>query len=189
MIFFMSDPHFLHKEILKYGKRPFKTETECSDRIIKNINFAVQKSDTLIIVGDFCFGNAKHVREFRSRILCDNVILVLGNHDKNVPRTAFTLVVDKIEMTICKKPVIVSHYPFRSSIWHRLIGFVKGYDRLKFMNRRPVREGRWLICGHDHSDVKVKGQQIKVNVEAWHYKPVPLSAIENIINGRVDKTQ
>ena len=58
-------------------------------------------------------------------------------------------------------------------------------DKLKYLNKRPKRvEGKFLIHGHSHKKSKVSedGFMIHVGVDAWDYRPVPLEAIEDIIN-------
>jgi calcineurin-like phosphoesterase family protein len=188
MIYFIADTHFCHTNILKYANRPFETIEECEDTIINNINHFVQKEDTLIIIGDFCFGNGKEWREKRQRINCENLILVRGNHDHQIPKDQFLMIVDYIEMTICKKKVLVKHYPYRvpwlKRMWRRY--FTKGFD-VRFIDRRPVDKGHWLIHGHTHSDKMIKDKQICVCVEASKYKPVSMQTIEKIIQSDGNK--
>ena len=54
MIYFISDTHFGHKNIVSYCKRPFIDTHEMNKTIIDNINSVVKPSDTLYFLGDFC---------------------------------------------------------------------------------------------------------------------------------------
>ena len=49
--------------------------------IIDNINNIVGCKDELYILGDFCFKGKKPI-EYRARINCQKVHLILGNHDQ-----------------------------------------------------------------------------------------------------------
>lgn len=79
-IWFTSDTHFGHKNILEYEKeaRPFKTVEEMNETLISNWNNTVGKKDTIYHIGDFAFG--RHNISIAGRL---NGIkkLVLGNHD------------------------------------------------------------------------------------------------------------
>ena len=85
MYYFTADSHFGHANILKYCKRPFKNVLEMDKVIIDNINKVVQPGDTLYHLGDFAFARGRYeisqIREYRNRINCKNIILILGNHD------------------------------------------------------------------------------------------------------------
>lgn len=79
-IWFTSDTHFGHKNILEYEKeaRPFKTLEEMHETLINNWNNTVGKKDTVYHLGDFAFGrdNIGIAGELNGRKK-----LVMGNHD------------------------------------------------------------------------------------------------------------
>jgi calcineurin-like phosphoesterase family protein len=86
-LFFTADTHLGHTNIIKYCNRPFVKDgyyqTDLMDEtIISNINKVVSKNDILWHLGDFCFAKTQEkVKEYRNRINCSNIHLVLGNHD------------------------------------------------------------------------------------------------------------
>ena len=186
----LSDPHFYHANVIKYEKRPFKNVHEMNDTIIDNINKKVSPNDTLIITGDFCFGNKKQWRSICSRINCHNLILVQGNHDKNVTKECFVAVVTRMHMQIAGQTVIVSHYPFRWPWWKRL--FKKP---LRYEERRIHDNGTYfLIHGHVHGngvvpphDAGPDERAIHVGVDQWNFEPVSMKTIETLICRRVSK--
>ena len=58
-LFFTSDTHFNHTNILRYCNRPFKTVGQMNETIITNWNNVVGPDDVIFHLGDFCLGGAK----------------------------------------------------------------------------------------------------------------------------------
>lgn len=134
-VFFTADTHFGHGNILKYCNRPFLNEHEKrllaesagSDRpafrvsresidlndttIIDNINSVVGKDDVLWHLGDFCFADYNAARKYRDRIVCQNVYLIWGNHDKPFIRDLFTECYNELLQQYGDKKVLMHHYP------------------------------------------------------------------------------
>jgi len=91
-IWFTSDTHYSHKNIV-HGvsewedlskTRRFDTIDQMNDEIVSSINKLVDENDILFHLGDFAFGNRTNIYEFRRRIKCKNIHLILGNHDKHI---------------------------------------------------------------------------------------------------------
>jgi calcineurin-like phosphoesterase family protein len=117
MIYFTADTHFGHSNIIKYCERPFDNLHIMDQIIFDNINEVVGLDDTLYILGDFCFRGKKPI-EYRSRIVCQNVHLVYGNHDRRNDfkddLQGFSSVQDVKEIIHCNQRIFLSHYPHRS---------------------------------------------------------------------------
>ena len=54
---------------------------EMNDAMVSNINACVKEDDVLYHVGDLVMGFFENVVEFRARLHCKNIHLILGNHD------------------------------------------------------------------------------------------------------------
>ena len=82
MIWFTSDTHFNHQNILAYEPetRPFETVEEMNEVIIKNWNDKVKPDDTIYVLGDFFMGMLDKIEDILDR-LNGKIILVRGNHD------------------------------------------------------------------------------------------------------------
>jgi len=134
VIYFSSDQHFGHSNIIKYCDRPFDNVHIMDQVIFDNINEVVGYDDTLYILGDFCFRGKKPL-DYRVRINCKDIHLVYGNHDRRNDYTdnlqRFTSVQDVKEIIYCNQRIYLSHYPHRS--WP------------------ASHKGSWMLYGHVHS--------------------------------------
>ena len=82
-VWFTSDLHFHHTNILKYCNRPWATVEE-----MNNWNSVVKPGDDVYCLGDFCFGGVEKLesilcarKEDGSKLLNGRIHLILGNHD------------------------------------------------------------------------------------------------------------
>lgn len=132
-IFFISDPHFGHANIIRYCDRPFKDVQEMNETLIKNWNNVVNPDDIIFILGDIAFGGAATFEEIVPK-LNGRKYLVLGNHDyKNVReryKEWFVDVKPKMFISIDGRSIILNHEPLLCfggqndcRIWH-LFGHV-----------------------------------------------------------------
>jgi calcineurin-like phosphoesterase family protein len=99
-IWLTSDTHYSQKNICRgttnwrtpEGEIPtertrnFNTLEEMNDAIVNNINNLVKEDDILIHLGDWSFGGFENIEEFRNRIICKNIHLILGNHDHHIDK-------------------------------------------------------------------------------------------------------
>lgn len=173
MEWFVADTHFEHTNIIKYCNRPFANITEMNERILDNINSSVKPSDTLYHLGDFALPR-KNIAQYREKIRCRNVILILGNHD---PQTkggqphdklynifSHVFVVLRIRPVIqnLRQPIILSHYAMRT--WN------------------CSHRGSWHLFGHSHGKLPDDGSMsFDVGVDQHNYHPLSIRAIANIM--------
>ena len=93
-IFFTSDSHYSHQNICRATSswtdgsktRDFKSLDHMNTAIVDAINDKVGPDDVLIHLGDWSFGGFENIAEFRERIFCKNIHLILGNHDHHIER-------------------------------------------------------------------------------------------------------
>lgn len=78
-IWFVSDVHFGHKNVITYCNRPYQTVDEMTAAIVKIWNRTVKPQDTVYFLGDFSL-NPKWSRT-QAPLLNGKKILVAGNHD------------------------------------------------------------------------------------------------------------
>jgi calcineurin-like phosphoesterase family protein len=171
-IWFTSDTHYNHKNIV-HGEtnwrnadgeipvnsvRPFQTVEEMNDQMVNGINDLVMPNDWLIHLGDWSvwWGDHDYAKEFRERINCNNIVLILGNHDYNIRksekhRSMFSHVADYEELRVTrdeKEVFVLSHYPMISwNGFYRGAYMLHGHQHLKGDRRFCNRENRRMDVG------------------------------------------
>lgn len=90
-IYFTSDTHFGHANISgkndskwSKGYRHYPSLHEMNKDLTTNINKTVKPDDVLYHLGDWSFGGIDNIWKFRKQIMCQNIHLILGNHDHHI---------------------------------------------------------------------------------------------------------
>jgi calcineurin-like phosphoesterase family protein len=81
-IWFTSDTHFFHENVIKYCSRPYQNIEEMNSKLIDNWNSCVKKNDIVWHLGDFSFGSKDNIRKILPR-LNGRIRLIKGNHDRH----------------------------------------------------------------------------------------------------------
>lgn len=170
MIYFTSDLHLNHQNIIHLQDRPFDTVEEMNQILIDNINARVRPEDTLYLLGDISFrGNVESANAHIKKINCKNLYYIKGNHDRQYDETLFKGIYDiaEIRETVGgeKHIIVLCHYPMLE--WNH-------YYR-----------GAIHLHGHIHSlpgeyNQRNKDEGIRrydVGVDANDYMPVSLQEI------------
>lgn len=115
-IFFTSDTHWGHANILGFCNRPFANVEEMNHKLIENWNNKVPTDGLVFHLGDFAWGGYPFWKNIRSQ-LNGEIILIKGNHDeKNMTPTAaeelFKLVTPQMKIRIEGRGVYLNHNPF-----------------------------------------------------------------------------
>jgi len=83
-VFFTSDWHLFHTNVLRFDNRPFDNLNEMHKAIINNWNDIVTDDDIVIYLGDLSFARSKERGDVESMVwgLNGEIHYVIGNHDK-----------------------------------------------------------------------------------------------------------
>ena len=82
-IFFTSDPHYGHRNILTFCHRPFKDTKEMEKSLIENWNSVVGDNDIAFILGDVMwFEGRTECKKVLEQLKGKEIHIVPGNHDK-----------------------------------------------------------------------------------------------------------
>jgi calcineurin-like phosphoesterase family protein len=136
MIYFTSDLHLGHKNIIKLCDRPFASLEDMDETLVANWNQVVTNGDTIYIIGDLMFRTQTHPADVLKR-LKGKKHLILGNHDRSwlnkVDATDFFKSVESYtEISDGKRKLALCHYPMMS--WG------------------GTGKGSYLIHGHIHNN-------------------------------------
>ena len=182
-LFFTSDTHFFHANIIKYANRPFGSVEEMNEELIRRWNETVPEDGVVFHLGDFSFGGSK---EWCSIIpkLHGKIHLILGNHDmcraKEPYMDLFASVSVQATINVNGQMIILHHNPFLS--------YGGSY------------KGTWQLFGHVHSgpnspekgkdDSRLKyllPTQYDVGVDNNDFRPVSYAKVGEKIRAQIAK--
>ena len=192
-IWFTSDQHFYHTNIIRLANRPFHNVEEMHETLIMNWQQAVKDDDLVYCLGDFSWQFQK-IPQLLER-LPGRKVLIVGNHSKCFKEiygissgtkytdfykhAGFSEIYRSLVIDIAGQLVNLSHFPYRNDDPEPTYD-----DRYRAM--RLVNDGRWLIHGHIHQRRMLQDRMINVSVEVTDYKPVSLETIARIIRNDND---
>lgn len=167
MIYYTSDLHLCHENIIRLCNRPYKTIEEMNEDLINRWNKKVKPNDVVYVLGDFFFKqqDSKYVSSVLKRLNGEK-ILIKGNHDQFLKTLGniyyyFKEVTDYKRIQDNGKQVILFHYPIEE--WD-------GYFR-----------GSYHLYGHVHNSdngtVSVKKNRFNVGVDVNDFEPKTLDEL------------
>jgi calcineurin-like phosphoesterase family protein len=167
-VWITSDTHYGHTNICRgvtnwrlpngdvpvNQTRDFSTVEKMNAAIVNNINSIVGQDDILIHLGDWSFGGFEKIEEFRNRITCQNIHLILGNHDHHIDRNRgdirklFLSVSWFEQFEYMGETLECCHYPISS--WNNLRkGRVHLHGHCHLPNHQKISNGRRMDIGMD----------------------------------------
>ena len=186
-IWFVSDTHFSHVNILKpdYADRArrmgWADPQEMNEGLIKNWNSRVQPNDEVYHLGDFFMGQSIHWEAILKR-LNGRIHLIMGNHDKKFVKKEFVRdrmiwIKDYYELKVQDSSaangksqlLVLCHYPLYS--WNH------------------SGRGAIMCHGHSHSNIDFVNKtttriDVGVDAENWNYFPVSYAELKKIMSKR-----
>lgn len=143
-LWFTSDSHFGHKNVLIHEKRPFASIEEHDEAIIENWNKFVSKQDEVKHVGDFCFRSDKPADWYLKR-LNGQIHIIWGNHDDHGKNNAWKI---RDQFASHNEMAYIKHEGQKIHLCH-----------YRMMVWRSSNRESWHLCGHSHGNLnKYSGQ-------------------------------
>lgn len=187
-IFFTSDTHFGHENIINFCKRPFSSVAEMDQKLIENWNSVVGPNDYIFHLGDFCFKGSQYWDQILNQ-LNGHKFLILGNHDLKNLKDGAMIKFDWIGFQACiqvgGRSVYLNHFPF--------LCYGGSY--------RNIDNAVYALSGHTHlslNDMSGKDiirlkmcfpTQFDVGVDANNFTPISFNDIDNRIKEQVAHNQ
>lgn len=182
-VFFTSDTHFHHMNIIEFCKRPFMDIEDMNETLIANWNKVVGTNDIVFHLGDFCLGDSAKWNRLLDR-LNGEVYLILGNHDlKNFRKSyakRFKSVAMQMNIEVDNQKICLNHYPF--------LCYDGSYD------------GVWQLFGHVHTNRNHTGNdtarlkmlfptQYDVGVDNNDFTPVSFAQVKEAIEKQIEQSK
>ncbi len=163
----ISDTHFWHENILKWGRGQFNNVEEMNEHIVQQWNSVVKPGDHVYHLGDVFFGG-KTAQEEKALLarMHGKKRLIIGNHDRVVHLAQY------------------NHFE-KMMLWRHF------HDFGLIMTHVPMHEDSIIeragekainVHGHTHLQGSPKGPYKSVCCELVNYTPVNLEEIRDSFN-------
>lgn len=172
-VYFTSDLHLGHVNIIKHCNRPFSSVEEMDNVIIERWNNTVTDKDVVYILGDFSFykDQQKSV-DVLNKLKGAEKHLILGNHDTHMKawvKNVFTSCSSYKEIQIIdesflggKRTIVLFHYAMKT--WNK-------------MHHNSIS-----LYGHSHGTIPGTPQSLDVGVDCWDFFPCSYTQIKEKLN-------
>lgn len=176
MIYFTSDLHFGHENVIRHAGRPFFSASEMDETLIQNWNRRVGPQDEIYILGDLTMKGVTYAESILRR-LNGRKYLVCGNHDRFVRQQSFDCglfewVGDYCELDHEGRTFVLFHYPMLE--WNHFF------------------RGAFHLHGHQHNSAdynlaeRAAGlRRFDVGVDANGFAPVSVQEIIDFFEQKV----
>ena len=178
-LFFTSDTHFFHNNIIKYCDRPYATRNDMNEDLIKRWNSVVPKDGIVFHLGDVSLtANLDHLNDILHR-LNGRKYLIVGNHENDALSKPYIkehwvsicdiaeIHVKDEEITDGKQHIVMCHYPM--IVWN------------------GSHKGLWQLFGHVHGGLSNKGviqhpvTSMDVGVDCHDFTPLSYQQVKEQI--------
>ena len=188
-LFFTSDTHYNHSNICSATTnwvessnltRKFNSLDHMNDTLVNNINNMVGEDDILIHLGDWSFGGFEKIEEFRCRLVCKNIHLVLGNHDHHIERNKEN--VQKLFSSVQNYLRLEVRRQLTKSMMEKFTFVCMHYP---IASHHDMNQGVVHLHGHVHLPPHLrigKGKSLDVGVDGNGLEPISLDEVVKLMS-------
>lgn len=173
-VWFTSDHHFGHENIIRYCGRPYRTVGEMNSDMARRWNDLVAPPDIVYYLGDFAMGPPVAWSAFRRKVH-GQLALIRGNHDRAadymIETVGFVESHENVVVVVDGVRLWLNHYPLP----HESDADQRG--RRGLVRPDPPEPYDIALCGHVHQTWKLREGVINVGVDVWDFKPISLADI------------
>jgi len=192
-IYFVSDLHLGHDKEFIWKARGYNSSLEHTNGVIDKINQVVNHNDILFCLGDFCLKTpVPKFEEYISRIQCQNIYMLWGNHYNPHYKQIYKPLV---------KSILGDNYQYDSEIYplkYRNITYIGDYAEIVINGTfiilchypisvwNDMHHSAWMLCGHSHYSFegsKASNTLQKILDVGWdgHYAPWSYSELASVM--------
>ena len=179
-VYFTSDTHFGHENIIRYCERPFRNAEEMNAELIRRWRETVPEDGIVFHLGDFAHGGSKLWNDIL-HALTGRKYLILGNHDMKSLHQGymgqFEHVTQQMTIKVGGQTIVLNHNPFLCyggsyrDVW-QLFGH--------------VHSGLASHTGLDHPRLRMLFTlQYDVGVDNNDFRPISFAEVKAKIEARV----
>lgn len=179
-LYFTSDTHFQHKNILHHCNRPFKSIEEHDATLVENWNKKVPKNGIVFHLGDVAMKfEAKRLNEILTS-LNGKIYLIVGNHDVQYLeclKNYFAGIYWQLGLHIGQHSVLLNHNPFLcyAGAWKEKPKAIQLFGH--------VHSGQYNTTGIDLPRMEyLFPWQYDVGVDGNNFTPISWNEILEIMN-------
>lgn len=173
VIYFTSDHHFGHKNIIKYCNRPFSSVEEMDSIMIERWNQVVKPNDMVYHLGDFTLNNRDKAIEYFSKL--NGKVYIVKNpshHDKNwIKFNSFsytTITTTNVMSSVMYiDPITTIRYGIKTIVM----------CHFPMLEWEGSHHGSIHFHGHSHGNIPNRENFIDVGVDCWNYYPITFEQI------------
>lgn len=163
--YFISDPHFGHRNVLSFESRPFESVEEMDQTIIDNVIQTINSNDIVFWLGDMYFSNSERRTEIATQLTVKGRhIVILGNHDRGRVSNGQFL-----------------RLGFNPVKMHKFNEFILTHEPLSLANLLYLQDQGIRANVHGHLHHREEGLDPNLyccfSVERTNYKPIPYEEV------------
>lgn len=175
MIYFTSDHHFGHSNIIEYCNRPFESVEQMDKELIERWNDVVKPGDIVYHLGDFCLRDRKYAERILSQL--NGRISLISNyfhHDKWMPKDLNSV----ISFSKSGDPVVIK--PMIFEIKYKNVVFVCSH--FPMYSWPKMHYNSIHLHGHVHGKQVILSSLLHIDVGVDSHEFTPIS-VDKIIIG------
>ena len=170
MIFFSSDHHFGHENVIEYCNRPFSSSVEMDETMIERWNERVMPGDTVYYLGDFTLNDFPKFNDIFTKLNGNIYFMKMPFHhdrrwqsDKRASFLSYIPPLHVLENVYQfafdePRPLVLCHYP------------IAEWDRKHY--------GSVHLHGHSHGNYSGTGMILDVGVDNHNFYPISINDVK-----------
>jgi len=180
-IYFTSDLHFGHENVIRFDDRPFASVEEMDAELVRRWNAKVDRGDLVYVLGDMIWKTKNDDALNIIKSLNGQIILIKGNHDRFLSnakaKNALAAVKDYDDICVMledgtTRRCVLSHYFIPMYNGHRYQG-IHLHGHSHFTDEADFE----IDLAEQLNKQGIRNEIYNVGCMYWNYEPVTLDEI------------